>query len=341
MHNKPRVAVLIGDPCGIGPEITAKVLADKKHTENANVFIIADREQFLAGQKIAGVEVPFSEAGSPEEADFSQGAPVLLHHQGPQGCQYIHGQVNVESGRYCLDTLQKALEMAAKGQCDAICFAPLNKEAMHKAGMKYSDELEWFSEELGFSGPTSHINVLKELWTSRVTSHVALKDVSRHITKENVLRSVLVINDALKRSGKPEPKIAVAALNPHGGEGGLFGSEEQNEIAPAVHEAKAMGIDVVGPYPADTLFLRALNEKYDAVVTMYHDQGQIAMKLTGFDRGVTVQGGLPIAITTPAHGTALDIAGQNKANDSAMRFAFELACKMGRNLIKEKSATAA
>jgi 4-hydroxythreonine-4-phosphate dehydrogenase len=334
MQTKPRIAVLVGDPCGVGPEITAKVLADPSAAGQAQIIIIADRGQFLAGQQVAKTDIPFMEASSVEQADFSQGLPVLLHHEAGAGCVFNHGELNIASGRYCMETMLAALDLASRGLCDAICFAPLNKEAMHKAGMNHSDELGWIAERIDFTGPVCHINVLNELWTSRVTSHISIKDVSAQITKQNVLNSVLLIEEALKRAGKAQPKVAVAALNPHGGEGGLFGHEETEQIIPAVEEARSLGLKVEGPFPADTLFLKALNGEYDAVVTMYHDQGQIAMKLTGFDRGVTLQGGLPIPITTPAHGTAFDIAGKGVANDSAMRLAFELAIKMGANRLQ-------
>jgi 4-hydroxythreonine-4-phosphate dehydrogenase len=193
-----------------------------------------------------------------------------------------------------------------------------------------ADRLQW-------KGHISEINVLDDLWTSRVTSHVGLRQVSALITKEAVYDAIVLIVGALRLAGVAEPRLLVAALNPHGGEGGLFGNEEIEAIAPAIEQARMEGIQASGPFPADTIFLRARKGGCDAVVSMYHDQGQIAMKLMGFERGVTVQGGLPLPITTPAHGTAFDIAGQGKANPQGLYQAFRLACRMGANLRARKA----
>ena len=212
-------------------------------------------------------------------------------------------------------------------------FGPLNKTSLHMAGMAHSDELHWFAELLDFHGPFCEFNVLDNLWTSRVTSHVALAEVPGMLNQTRVVEAIQLIDTALKRNGLEKPRIGVCGLNPHNGDNGSFGREELDIIGPAVRSAQALGIAAEGPYPADTIFLKVQGDAsaFDAVVTMYHDQGQIAIKLMGFSRGVTVQGGLPIPITTPAHGTAFDIAGQGKANVGAIRQAFEIACRMGTN----------
>ncbi len=189
--------------------------------------------------------------------------------------------------------------------------------------------MRWFEDILGCHTYTGELNVLDTLWTSRVTSHVALKHVSELLTPEGVADAANLITVSLKASGKAAPRVAVCGLNPHNGDNGNYGSEEINIIAPGVALAQSRGIAVDGPFPADTIFVRAKNGHYDAIVTMYLDQGQIAMKLMGFERGVTVQGGLPIPVTTPAHGTAYDIAGQSIANVGATKNAFNLACRMG------------
>jgi 4-hydroxythreonine-4-phosphate dehydrogenase len=196
--------------------------------------------------------------------------------------------------------------------------------------MDHPDELHWFQEVLGFDGTCVELNVLENLWTSRVTSHIALADVSRAISKEKVAEMVELITGSLKRAGVARPRVAVCGLNPHNGDGGAYGREEIDVIEPGVAMARERGFPADGPFPADTIFVRATKKEggYDGVVTMYHDQGQIAMKLMGFERGVTVQGGLPMPITTPAHGTAYDIAYRGVANAGAMRNAFDLACRM-------------
>jgi 4-hydroxythreonine-4-phosphate dehydrogenase len=200
------------------------------------------------------------------------------------------------------------------------------------AGMNCSGGLHWFAQQIGHKGPLSEFNVLGRLWTARVTSHVALQEVSRLITRERILEVIGLIERALQQSGVPRPRIAVCGLNPHNGENGNFGREEIETIAPAVAQARSSGVVIEGPFPADTIFLKVQGDHpaYDAIVTMYHDQGQIAMKLMGFSHGVTVAGGLPLPITTPAHGTAFDITGSGKADVGAMRQAFELACRMAR-----------
>ncbi|MGH9356090.1 MAG: 4-hydroxythreonine-4-phosphate dehydrogenase PdxA, partial [Terriglobia bacterium] len=208
---------------------------------------------------------------------------------------------------------------------------PLNKSSLHMAGMTSADELHWFAGQLGYRGPVCEFNVMDGFWTSRVTSHVPLRDVPGLITPARVIEAIDLIDGMLRRSGIEEPRIAVCGLNPHCGDEGNFGREEIDVIGPAVAQARASGIQVSGPFPADTIFLKVQGSEraYDAIVTMYHDQGQIAMKLMGFSRGVTVLGGLPIPIVTPAHGTAFDIATKGVANVGATRQAFELACRLG------------
>jgi 4-hydroxythreonine-4-phosphate dehydrogenase len=229
--------------------------------------------------------------------------------------------------------LAEGVSLVRDGKAHAFCFAPLNKSALRMGGMHQEDELRWFAEFLNHKGVCGELNVLQDLWTSRVTSHVALKDVSHLLSSQKVFESIEMIAKALKASGKSTPRLAVCGLNPHNGDNGNYGDEEIKIIAPGVEMAHQAGIPADGPFPADTAFVRATRKEggYDGVVTMYHDQGQIAMKLMGFEKGVTVHGGLPIPITTPAHGTAYDIVGQNLANPQAMFNAFDLACRMGQH----------
>jgi 4-hydroxythreonine-4-phosphate dehydrogenase len=183
---------------------------------------------------------------------------------------------------------------------------------------------------VGLDGPASEFNVLDGLWNARVTSHISLAEVASHITRERVLRALRLTDASMRTAGFERPRIAVAGLNPHAGDGGNFGREEIEAIGPAVEEAISDGIATEGPFPADTVFLRARSGAFDAVLTMYHDQGQIAMKLMGFDRGVTLLGGFPFPICTPAHGTAYDIAGKGVAGVGAARAAILLAVEMAQ-----------
>jgi 4-hydroxythreonine-4-phosphate dehydrogenase len=195
-------------------------------------------------------------------------------------------------------------------------------------GNTHEDELRFAAEELRFEGYCGELNTTKGLWTSRVTSHIPLKDVSAQITQSGIEKAVNLAHQTLLDAGVTEPRIAVAALNPHAGDGGNFGTEEIDTIGPAVTSLQQKGFPVQGPFPADTVFVRTTRGDFDAVVTMYHDQGQIALKLLGFDRGVTVLGGLPIPITTPAHGTAFDIAGKGVASVDALKEAWNLLTNM-------------
>lgn len=323
---KPRIAVLLGDPAGIGPELVARLLAEPGVRDAAELLLIADRGELDEGMRIAGLRTPYTMAGSPSQP----GVPVLLDFRGDTRGPFARAQASAQGGRYCLDTLSRALAAHRDGEVDAILFAPLNKSSLHEAGMGTADELHWLVKQLAFTGPATEFNVLDGLWTSRVTSHIALKEVASNITFDAVTQGIELIQAELKRSGLERPRIAVCGLNPHNGDNGSFGREEINVITPAVKAAQDRGLAVEGPFPADTIFLKVLGEQrqYDAVVTMYHDQGQIAMKLMGFSRGITVQGGLPVPILTPAHGTAFDIAAKGVANPGAILAAFRLACRM-------------
>jgi len=260
------------------------------------------------------------------EASTHERAEVVRIGDAPPACPI--GEANPIAGEYTIRSLRSGIEAIECGAIDALVYAPLNKRAMHLAGLPHSDELHYFAELLGHTGPASEINVCGRLWTSRVTSHVPFREVADLLTKEKICDVGRLLHRAMVRAGMAAPKIAVAGLNPHAGEGGLLGSEEIDTIGPAVEELRAEGLDVVGPLPADTLFVAARRGDFDGIVTMYHDQGQIAMKLLGFERGVTIAGGLRAAIATPAHGTAFDIVGKNVADPGAMREAFRLACEM-------------
>ena len=306
--NKPTLALFTGDPAGIGPELVQKLLLNPAVEKAGRVFLI--------GQK-GSIQTPTN---------------VEWHDwPGYNTPAFPTATASARNGAYMLDALAAGAALVRDGQADAFCFAPLNKTALRLGGMHQEDELRWFAEFLAYKGVCGELNVLQDLWTSRVTSHVPLKEVSALLSSHKVFESIKMIFNALKASGKASPRLAVCGLNPHNGDNGNYGDEEIRIIAPGVEMARASGLPAEGPFPADTAFVRAIRQEggYDGVVTMYHDQGQIAMKLMGFEKGVTVHGGLPFPITTPAHGTAYDIVGKNVANPQAMLNAFELACRMG------------
>ncbi len=233
-----------------------------------------------------------------------------------------------EAGRIAGETLAYLIELALASRIEGITFAPLNKAALHAGGWRFNDEHQMFAHLTRHSGFFGEMNVLDNLWMSRVTSHVSLRTALDQITPERIDQALTLADATLRDAGFAEPRIAVAALNPHGGEGGLFGREEIELIAPAVANAAARGIRCRGPFPADTVFLKAFAGDYDGVLTMYHDQGQIATKLKGFNRGVTVTGGLKTVFTTPAHGTAFDIVGKGIASTGALEQAVRLAARL-------------
>ena len=310
---KPRIGLLLGDRNGIGPEIAAKLLARSESHVNTEAVLIADLAVYRDGQSVAGVEIDRELEFYPLEATANATDT---------------GRATAAAGKEVLGALSQAAELAAEGEIDGFVFAPLNKQAMHMAGLGFEDEMQFLKSHLGFEGEVGELNVLEKLWTSRVTSHVAIREVADHITADGIERAIGLLDRSLRASGLAKPRLAVAALNPHAGDGGNFGREEIDVIAPAVVQAAANGASVEGPYPSDTVFVRAKEGVYDGVVTMYHDQGQIAMKLMGFGSGITVLGGLPFPVTTAAHGTAFDIAGKGKADPTALIEAWRTCTRM-------------
>ena len=324
------VAVTLGDASGIGPELVAKLLSRPQVLDVARILLVGDSWVLARGQQIAGTSIAVRTIGSWDETRGGDEQPMLLDLQTVNPNEVIPAQVSAAAGRGARVALTACLDAAQRGDVDAICFAPLNKLAMKRGGMNFEDELHFFADRLGVTSYFCEFNTLGSLWTSRISSHIPLADVPKYITKDRIKQAAALTYQTLKRAGFLEPRVGVAALNPHGGEGGTCGREEIDIIAPAVQELNVHGLPVLGPYPADTIFLKARDGTLDSIVTMYHDQGQVAVKLLGFERGVTVQGGLPIPITTPAHGTAFDIVGQGVANPEAMTQAFLLAAKMAQ-----------
>jgi len=327
MMRKPVVAVTFGDASGIGPELVARLLA-RPESAAAHIVLVGDAWVWAQGQRIAGTDTKVKTIQDWRQARDGDGTPMLLETDTVAQNDIVPAQVTTAAGKGARAALTACLDAAQRGDIDAICFAPLNKLAMKKGGMAFEDELHFFADYLGVQDYFCEFNTLGTLWTSRISSHIPLADIPKFVTRERIVAAARLTFQTLKRAGFANPRVAVAALNPHGGEGGTCGREEIDIIEPAVKDLNAEGLPIQGPFPADTIFLKARAGQLDSIVTMYHDQGQVAVKLLGFERGVTVQGGLPIPITTPAHGTAFDIAGQGKANAEAMTQAFLLAAKM-------------
>jgi 4-hydroxythreonine-4-phosphate dehydrogenase len=334
---KPRIAVAMGDPAGISPEIAAKLLASDAVRNAAEIVVFGDRRVLEAGAEVAGLRLDIDVVT--DAADVRPGGgPVLIDLQSLDPASIELGQATAAGGQFAIRNFLAALAYAKAGKAGAVFFTPFNKKAMRLAHPSYDDEINFIRDALGHPGPASEFNVLDQLWNARVTSHIPLAKVAEAITQERILRSLALTDASMRGAGFARPRIAVAALNPHAGDGGNFGREEIDVIEPAVRAAMKQGLAVEGPFPSDTVFLRARNGQFDAVLTMYHDQGQIAMKMMGFDRGVTLIGGFPFAICTPAHGTAYEIAGKGVANLGASERALLLAAAMARARVAEPAA---
>ena len=326
---KPVVAVTFGDACGIGPELVARLLARPEIKDVAQLVLVGDAWVWADAQRAAGMTSPVKVIHDWKDVRSGDGVPLFLQTETVSQADVIPGEMTPAAGTGARLALTDCLDAVRRGDSDAICFAPLNKQAMKKGGMDFEDELHFFADYFGVTEYFCEFNTLGTLWTSRISSHIPLADIPKYVTKDRIKAAARLTYKTLKNAGFAEPRVAVAALNPHGGDGGTCGREEIDIIEPAARELNAEGFPSQGPYPADTIFLKARDGVLDSIVTMYHDQGQVAVKLMGFERGVTVAGGLPAPITTPAHGTAFDIVGQGKANAEAMTQAYLLAAKMG------------
>jgi len=335
---KPVIGLMLGDVTGIGPEISAKLLASGVANENAHVVVVGDKRVLDLGIRNAGVKLGYRAVTSVDAIRWpAEQLPVLdLGNVDP--ARFPQGVSSAESGKLTGDTLKHMIDLALAGKLDGICFAPLNKGAMHQGGWKFNDEHQMFARLTDHSGFFGEMNVIKEFSTFRVTSHVALREAVNMITSERIESAIRLADDTLRSAGHAKPRLGVAALNPHNGENGLFGDEEIRIIRPTVERLRAAGVNCTGPISSDAIFIKARNGDFDGVVMMYHDQGQIATKLLGFNKGVTVTAGLKTVFTTPAHGTAYDIVGQGKADRGAMEHAFTLAAKTAASRIAARKS---
>lgn len=315
---KPIIAITMGDTSGIGPELITKVLSREEVYGYCNPFIIGDPNVMEEVSKVMGGDLHFRAIRDISEADFLFSHPDVLCPEGANIAEIRWGQLDPAMGRAAALCLEKAFHLALEKKVAGVVSAPLNKEAFHRAGYNYVDELEYLAEITKSPEPFV-MGMMDSIWTLPVTFHIPFRDIANMIKKERVLRYIRLMDQMLRKMGLVEPRIAVAALNVHGGEGGLFGREEIDEIKPAIREAQKLNIKVQGPFPADTIFVRATDGEFDAVVCMYHDQANIARKLYARRKGVTLFMGLPVPCGTTAHGTAFDIAGKGIANPSSLQ----------------------
>jgi 4-hydroxythreonine-4-phosphate dehydrogenase len=314
---KPVIGITMGDPTGIGPELIIKALSKKEVYGSCRPFVIGDPNVMREAVKIVRANSQIKTIHDLSEAAFSSSHPDVLRPEGVKVEDLKMGKIDPAMGKVAALCLEKAFKMAMEKKVDGVISAPLNKEAFHLAGYNYSDELDYMAEITQSRGPFA-IGVMDPIWTVTVTFHLPFREIADRIKKERILFYIRSMDRTLRKVGFSNPRIAVASLNVHGGEGGHFGREEIDEISPAVEEARSDNINVRGPFPADTIFARALGGEFDAVVCMYHDQANIARKLHARRRGATLFMGLPVPCGTTAHGTAFDIAGKGIADPGSM-----------------------
>ncbi|WP_232662070.1 4-hydroxythreonine-4-phosphate dehydrogenase PdxA [Pseudonocardia sp. TRM90224] len=331
----PLLALTVGDPAGIGPEITVKAARDPR-VDVARLLAIGSVEALRAATRLVDDPPALREVGSPAEARFEKGTLDVLPV--PSDVAVPTGKLSAEAGQIAFEGVERAVALALAGEVDGIVTAPLNKEAIALAGHRYPGHTEILAELTGTKDFAMMLTALK-LRVVHVTTHVGIRAMLDKVTEERVLTTIRLAHNALRDMGFDEPSVGVAGLNPHAGEGGLFGDEEQRVITPAIERAKAEGIAASGPWPADTLFGRAVAGDFDVAIAMFHDQGHIAVKVLGFETGVNATIGLPIVRTSVDHGTAFDIAGTGKAGHDSLVEAITVGAAMAqaRRVAKEQT----
>ncbi len=337
---KPIIAITMGDAAGIGPEIIAKTLSMKEIYEICKPIVIGDSDALRMGVEVSNLDLEIHPVKKISESLFQRGTIDVIDLENIDVRKLVMGKPQAMAGKASVEYVLRAAELAINNRVDAMVTAPLNKEAMNMAGFSYTGHTELLAE---FSNVDDFAMLLLAgaMRVIHVTTHVALKDVPALITRERVLRTIILADQAAKDLGVGKPRIAVAGLNPHSGEGGLFGSEETEAILPAIEEARESGLNVEGPIPPDTVFVKAAGGTYDMVVAMYHDQGHIPVKLIGFKwsgdsglweavEGVNITIGLPFIRTSVDHGTAYGKAGRREgtANPQSLIEAIMAAVKM-------------
>lgn len=323
---KPIIAVPMGDPAGIGPEIVTKAVNDKAVYDHAVCIVVGDRKVLELAMKTTGIALDIHEIRSVGEARDEMGVLNLINLDNVDMEQFAWGKVSAMCGRAAFTYIQKSIELANEGEADAVSTTPINKEALHAAKVPYIGHTEIFGALTGTEDPLTMFET-RGMRVFFLTRHVSMRRMLDMIKKDRIVDYVIRCTEALRRLGVSEGTMAIAGLNPHSGEHGLFGDEEVNEIEPAVNELKAMGYDVAGPIGADSVFHQCAMGKYSSVLSLYHDQGHIATKTLDFDRTIAVTNGMPILRTSVDHGTAFDIAGTGKAGEVSMIEAILLAAK--------------
>ncbi|MBX3014626.1 MAG: 4-hydroxythreonine-4-phosphate dehydrogenase PdxA [Caldilineaceae bacterium] len=329
-ETRPLLAITLGDPAGIGPEVIVKACQEPTIYDSCRPLVIGEQRMLARAMNwVGGAPLAFDVVTEPAQGQYCAGHLTLLDLPSADPAVIPPGHVSAAAGRAAVEYVLRACDMTMAGETAAVVTAPLNKEAMNLAGYHYAGHTELLAERTG-AERVSMLLTGPSLRVVHVSTHVGLAEAIRRVTPQRVEEVIDLAQHSCQALGIRQPRIAVAGLNPHASEGGLFGDQEAQAIQPAIERARARGLIVTDPQPPDTVFLRAVKGDYDIVVAMYHDQGHIPMKLLAFDSGVNVSMGLPIIRTSVDHGTAFDIAGTGKARAESMVEAIKVAVQMAR-----------
>jgi len=323
----PLIAITMGDPAGVGPEIVLGALATTEVSQECRPVVVGDATVLRQADRLLGTGLSIECLKQLDDTISRPGSIQVLDLSNVSWDDLQLGHVSAMAGRAAVDYVTTAIGLAQRGEVDAIVTAPINKQAINLAGYQYIGHTEILAD-LTHTHTCTTMLANGNLRVTHVTRHVPLRKVASHVTQASVLQTIITSAQGLHKLGIHRPRVAVAALNPHSGDGGLLGQEELEQIGPAVEQAREQGIDARGPYPADTVFVRAARGEFDVVVAMYHDQGHIPIKVSDFERSYTITLGLPILRTSVDHGTAFDIAWQGKANPQSMIAAIHAAAQL-------------
>lgn len=332
---KPLIAVPIGDPAGIGPEIAVKAAADKEVFKKARCIIIGDRKVIEDAMAFTKSPLKLNIVQNPDEGMYEENVLNLIDLDNVDMNDFRIGEISGMCGKAAYEYIEKSIELAKSGEVDAVATAPINKEALKAGNINFIGHTEIFGELTGTKDPLTMFEV-RGLRVFFLTRHVSLRKACDMVTKERIKDYVKRCKEVLKTLGVQDGTMAVAGLNPHSGEHGLFGDEEVNHIIPAVEELRAEGYDVAGPIGADSVFHLALKGRFNSVLSLYHDQGHIATKTLDFERTISITGGMPILRTSVDHGTAMDIAGKGIASEVSMAEAILIAAKYSPYFTNQK-----
>jgi 4-hydroxythreonine-4-phosphate dehydrogenase len=330
---KPLIAIPMGDPAGIGPEIVVKALINNEVIKAARCVIVGDRKIIENAIRITKASIKVNLINKPEEGVYEEGLLNLIDLDNVDMKEFAIGQVSGMCGKAAYEYIAKSIELANAGEVAAVSTTPINKESLKAGNVNFIGHTEIFGELTGTKDPLTMFEV-HGMRVFFLTRHVSLREACDLVTKDRIKDYVKRCKEVLVKLGVTEGTMAIAGLNPHSGEHGLFGDEEVNHVTPAVEELKAEGIDVVGPIGADSVFHLALQGRFNSVLSLYHDQGHIATKTLDFERTIAITGGMPILRTSVDHGTAMDIAGTGIASEVSMVEAILLGAKYSKNFIK-------